>query len=116
MYKLLSFLFVINYATAFSQPATYTVANAHSHNDYEQPVPFYAAYYAGFGSTEADIFWYNGEILVAHTTKELPQHHTLEDLYLKPIQALIEKNKGFVFADSSRRLQLMIDIKTEAVT
>jgi alkaline phosphatase len=33
-----------------------TVSNAHSHNDYEQPIPFRMAYQAGFGSVEADIF------------------------------------------------------------
>lgn len=116
MLKLLFFLLLLCSTATFSQPAGYTVANAHSHNDYEQPVPFYTAYNEAFGSIEADIFWYNNEILVAHTAKELPLHHTLEDLYLKPLQSFVEKNNGHAYADSSRKLQLMIDIKTEAVT
>lgn len=116
MNKLLLFLSFFITTASFSQPTSYSVANAHSHNDYEQPVPLFTAYNEGFGSIEADIFWHNGELLVAHTPKELVLHRTLEELYLKPLQAFVEKNKGHIYADSSRRLQLMIDVKTEAVT
>lgn len=114
--KQLLFLSFFITTASFAQPTSYTVSNAHSHNDYEQPVPLYTAYNEGFGSIEADIFWHNGELLVAHTTKELELHRTLEELYLKPLLAFIEKNKGHIYADSTRRLQLMIDIKTEAIT
>jgi alkaline phosphatase len=103
-------------ATAFAQPARYTVANAHSHNDYEQPVPLYTAYNEAFGSIEADIFLNNDELLVAHSSNELAAHRTLEDLYLKPLQALIQKNHGHAYADHNRQLQFMIDIKTDGVT
>ena len=116
MNRLLFFLLIILNTTSFAQPTSYTVANAHSHNDYEQPVPLYTAYHEGFGSIEADIFWHNGKLLVAHDTNELALHRTLEELYLKPLQVFVEKNKGHIYADSSRRLQLMIDIKTEADT
>jgi alkaline phosphatase len=101
---------------SFAQPVVYSTANAHSHNDYEQPVPLYTAYYSGFGSIEADIFLYNDSLLVAHTPKDLNKHRTLEDMYLKPLQAFIENNKGFVYADTSKTLQFMIDIKTEAAS
>jgi alkaline phosphatase len=116
MNKLVFFLFLFLNTISHAQPASYTVANAHSHNDYEQPVPFYAAWNEGFGSIEADIFWHNNALLVAHHAHQLSVNRTLEDLYLKPLQACIEKNKGAVFADTSRRLQLMIDIKTDGVT
>jgi alkaline phosphatase len=116
MFKLLIPVLLFIRIAAFSQPASYTVANAHSHNDYEQPVPLLTAYYEAFGSIEADIFWHNGELLVAHTPKELELHRTLEDMYLKPIQAFIQKNNGHVYADSTRKLQLMIDLKTDGVT
>ena len=116
MHKLLFFISVLAFTDIFSQPASYTAANTHSHNDYEQSVPLHTAYYEGFGSIEADIFWHNGELLVAHTPDELSLHRTLEEMYLKPIQTFIEKNNGHVYADSSLKLQLMIDIKTDAVT
>jgi len=101
---------------SFAQPVVYSTANAHSHNDYEQPVPLYTAYYSGFGSIEADVFLLNDSLLVAHTAKDLYRYRSLENLYLKPLQAFIENNNGFVYADTSRKLQLMIDIKTETVS
>ena len=98
------------------QPVSYSTANAHSHNDYEQRVPLTTAYNEMFGSIEADIFWVNGELLVAHKQEEQVTHRTLEDLYLKPMQTYVEKNKGYIYADTSRRLQFMIDLKTNGDT
>lgn len=43
----------------FAQQRNYSVSNAHAHNDYEHPAPFYTAYNAGFGSIEADIIFLN---------------------------------------------------------
>jgi hypothetical protein len=114
--KNILYLLILSYSTTLAQPATYSTANAHSHNDYEQPVPLYTAYYSGFGSIEADIFLRNDSLLVAHTVKDLDKGRTLEDLYLKPLQAFIDNHKGYVYADTTRNLQLMIDIKTEAVS
>ncbi len=107
------FLFAIQCVSA--QPVNYTVANAHSHNDYQQTVPFWAAYNAGFGSIEADIFLHNNQLLVAHEEKELVNKRSLEDLYLKPLQSCIEKQKGFVYSDTTKPLQLLIDIKTDSI-
>lgn len=81
----------------------YTVANAHSHNDYEQPVPFHAAYNAGFGSIEADIFLKDGGLYVAHNKNDIRAERTLAALYLDPL-----------LKDSLRPLQLLIDLKTAA--
>ena len=100
--------------SVFAQPSKYTVCNAHSHNDYEQAVPFKTAYSAGFGSIEADIFLINGDLFVAHDTIELKKRIRLEDEYLKPLLTEVEKNKGFAFADSSKKLQMLIDIKTQS--
>src|SRR4051812_47514251 len=94
----------------------YSVSNAHSHNDYEQERPFYAAYEAGFGSMEADIFLVNNELLVAHEQKELSLHRTLDSLYLQPLKAALEKNSGYPYRDSTHPLQLLIDIKTDSIT
>lgn len=38
----------------------------HSHNDYEQKQPFYAAYHLGFDSIEADVYIKDNELFVAH--------------------------------------------------
>ncbi|WP_018610842.1 phosphatidylinositol-specific phospholipase C/glycerophosphodiester phosphodiesterase family protein [Segetibacter koreensis] len=108
-------LFLCIFQSVSAQPAQYTVANAHSHNDYEQADPFWAAYNAGFGSIEADIFLREGQLLVAHEEKELVYKRSLEDLYLKPLQSCIEKQKGFVYNDTTKQLQLLIDIKTDSI-
>jgi alkaline phosphatase len=115
MQKLLLSVLLFTGLSTYCQPVSWSTANAHSHNDYEQPVPFYTAYNEMFGSIEADIFWYNNELLVAHTPKELSLHRTLDSLYLKPLLALVRKNNGHAYFDSTRRLQLMIDIKTDGV-
>lgn len=95
---------------------TYTSANVHSHNDYEQLFPFWAAWRQGFGSIEADVFLDNGELIVAHERTQMKRRWTIDSLYLQPLQQCIRENKGYVFADTSRQLQLLIDIKSEAVS
>lgn len=97
--------------TAQAQPATYTVANAHSHNDYEQKRPFYAAYELGFGSIEADVFLQNGELYVAHNVKDISPERTLKALYLEPLLKVVEENKGWPYPNR-QPLQWLIDIKT----
>lgn len=84
----------------------YTVANAHSHNDYKNSIPFYRAYNAGFGSIEADVFAVNGQLMVAHDEKEITPARSLKILYIDP---LIIKLKQ----DTARRLRLLIEIKKD---
>ncbi len=84
----------------------YSVTNAHSHNDYENSVPFTRAYIAGFGSIEADVFAMNGTLAVAHDKKEIDPQRTLKHFYLEPLLA------GFK-ADDKRRVRLLVDIKED---
>lgn len=115
MRRILCLLFLAGFS-ANAQSVSYTTANAHSHNDYEQPIPFFNAYHQQFGSMEADIFLQNGELYVAHTAAELASgKRTLDSLYLIPLSAMIRKNNGNVWADPAKRLQLMIDLKTAGV-
>jgi alkaline phosphatase len=109
-------LIVSTQLSAQSFISTYTTANAHSHNHYEQPLPFWAAWQNGFGSIEADIFLDNNMLIVAHDKKELLARRTLDSLYLVPLQECVLKNNGHAYADTNRRLQLMIDVKTEAIS
>ena len=99
---------------AFAQEKKYTVSNAHAHNDYNHPVPFYTAYNAGFGSIEADIILKNHQLYVAHDTIDIASKKTLQSLYLDPLQEVIQKNKGSVYTDSLKSLLLLIDLKTPA--
>lgn len=99
------YLLVVVFSQAVGQ--THTTQNAHSHNDYEQQTPLHLAYNEGFGSIEADIHLVNGKLLVGHDAKNLVLERTLESLYLQPIVAYNQPN---------RKLQLLIDIKTDAVS
>ncbi|HYH56329.1 MAG TPA: phosphatidylinositol-specific phospholipase C/glycerophosphodiester phosphodiesterase family protein [Anseongella sp.] len=101
-------------AALYAQPAAYSAANAHSHNDYEQKEPFLQAYRAGFGSIEADIFLREGELYVAHDPEDIQPGRTLEALYLQPAAAAFRSNKGRAFPGSGRTFQLLIDLKTDA--
>ena len=114
LFLCLSF-FLLPSSGAYAQPGSYSIANTHSHNDYKQSIPFWLAYSHGFGSIEADIFLVDGGLLVAHSRKELEPQLTLEKLYLQPLLECLKKNKGTVYADPSRVLQLLIDIKTDSI-
>lgn len=115
MKRTIGFLLLLAGCALQAQPSAYTVANAHSHNDYEQPAPFWTAYREGFGSVEADIFLLGDSLLVAHDFAELRLHRSLEQYYLEPLATCIRQNKGHVFANPKKKLQLLVDIKTEAV-
>jgi len=93
----------------------YTMANTHSHNDYEQATPFWLAYGQQFGSIEADIFWLDGKMLVGHSLEEIKSGRTLEEYYLKPLLTCLQKNNGHPYADSARQLQMLIDVKTDSI-
>ncbi|NHA02308.1 alkaline phosphatase [Mucilaginibacter sp. HC2] len=85
---------------------TYTVADAHSHNDYKNNIPFFRAYEKGFGSIEADVYAVNGQLMVAHDKKEISAKRSLKILYIDP---LIEKFNR----DTQRKLRLLIEIKDD---
>ncbi|MEJ7676696.1 MAG: alkaline phosphatase [Segetibacter sp.] len=117
MNKTLFSFFCIFSLSALAQPYSYTTLNAHSHNDYEQKFPFWDAYNHGFGSIEADIFLVKDtdELLVAHTNEELSiKKIRLDSSYLIPIVNCIKKNKGYPYPDTSKKLQILIDVKTTA--
>ncbi|MDX2281150.1 MAG: alkaline phosphatase [Saprospiraceae bacterium] len=114
--RLLPLLWVCCAFVAQAQPVQYRTYHLHSHNDYQQAFPFWDAYNHGFGSMEADIFFIQNKILVAHEVSELDPKRDLATLYLDPLRACIEKYKGNLSADTSRNLQLMIDLKTEGTS
>ena len=92
--------------TVNAQSKIYTVADAHSHNDYKNNIPFFRAYEKGFGSIEADVYAVNGQLMVAHDKKEISAKRSLKILYIDP---LIEKFKH----DGQRKLRLLIEIKED---
>lgn len=106
LYRSLFFL-TICCAAAFdlsAQTGKYTIENAHAHNDYLHPTPFYSAFNTGFGSIEADVYPINNELFVAHGKSEIQKERTLKRLYLDAIKNELKKNP-------ERQLNLLVDIK-----
>ena len=101
---LVTTLFINNFIIA--QPQTYTVANAHSHNDYLNNQPFDKAFNNGFGSIEADIFPVNGILFVAHSKREIQPGSTLNGLYLAPLLKKLKLNNSW-------QIKLLVDIKED---
>lgn len=89
----------------------YSVQNAHSHNDYEQPHYFEDAYKAGFGSMEADIYLVDGALLVAHNKKDIDPRRSLASMYLQPLANIVKINKGYPYKNHKAELELLIDLK-----
>lgn len=100
-----------NKQTQRSHKTHYTVQDAHSHNDYEQPNYFKEAYNAGFGSMEADIYLVNGTLLVAHNKKDVNPARTLAGMYLTPLARHVRENKGSPYINPQAQLELLIDLK-----
>jgi alkaline phosphatase len=107
-------LYFLLAGSSFAQQ--YTSSAIFSHNDYEGGRPFFEAYELEAGFIEADVFFENGVLLVAHTREEQNVERTLESLYLKPLQHKIKINNGFVYSDHSKTLTLMIDLKSEGIS
>jgi len=97
-----------------SKKSDWSVAHAHSHNDYQQIHPFTSAYQAQFGSMEADILLYHDSLFVGHSEKDSQDHKLFSNLYLDSLLFYCRMNMGYVFRDKTRTLQLLIDIKTAA--
>lgn len=97
----------------FAQAQEYSSSNIHSHNDYASKLPFYEAYSNETGVIEADVFFVNNELFVAHTSKEITPQNTLKSQYLDPLSNKLKSLGGKAYP-SNKPLILMIDIKTEA--
>ena len=103
---LFCFGFLFSALSCLAQHGAYSTANAHSHNDYENEVPFHLAFQNGFGSIEADIYSVNDTLFVAHNRQDIRAGRTLRILYLDPLRNALDWS-------SKRNLKLLIDIKDD---
>ncbi len=85
---------------------------SHSHNDYEQKLPFDSAYNLGFDSIEADLYVKDGEIFVAHDYDKIKTERTFRNLYLNPLLSKIKANNGYPYTNK-KHLTIMLDLKKE---
>ena len=101
----LQFFFLI----AFSPSLTAQI-RLHSHNDYDQSVPFWTAFASNCQSIEADLYLKDGTLFVTHAKGEIKAGRTLEQLYLDPLSEAIKLNGG----ELKEPLQLLLDLKSGA--
>lgn len=94
--------------TAAQQPVL-----IHSHNDYARRAPFWQAYSQQAYSIEADLFLHDGQLLVGHEVEDLAPDMSFERLYVEPLRTLFARHGGRAYKDSDRRLQLMVELKSE---
>ncbi|MDQ2658292.1 MAG: alkaline phosphatase [Bacteroidota bacterium] len=91
----------------------YSPSNVFAHNDYVRATPFHTAYDLRVGFIEADVFLWEGTLMVAHQESEIQAGKDFETLYLKPLAQEVKRNGGFAYPDVRDRLTIMIDLKTE---
>lgn len=106
---LMGCLLLVSLSTVSAQEI---LTNAHAHNDYLHKQPLQDALDQGFISVEADIFWVEGELLVAHTRPEIKPENTLDKLYLRPLWERFQQNQGFIHPNYAEFI-LLIDFKAE---
>lgn len=99
----------------------------HSHNDYWRPVPLFSAVKAGCIGVEADVWLFDDDLYVGHTTSSLTPQRTFRNLYIDPLMRMLEKQnpitelhptvdqplQGVFDTDPSQSLVLLIDFKTD---
>ncbi|KAF2123227.1 hypothetical protein BDV96DRAFT_639767 [Lophiotrema nucula] len=86
--------------------------NCHSHNDYMRDKALYSALMAGCVSVEADVWPHGDKLTVGHEDPG-PNGPTLDDLYLKPLLALIQSQDAIFTKKPEVGLDLLVDFKSD---
>ncbi|KAJ8122358.1 hypothetical protein ONZ43_g1427 [Nemania bipapillata] len=85
--------------------------DCHSHNDYEQNIPVFEALSAGCISMEADVWLFNGDVIIGHLLPTLGR--TLRAQYVNPLLAILNHNGGSMYKSRpDQTLVLLVDFKT----
>jgi hypothetical protein len=99
----------------------------HSHDDFFRGEPLYQAIRIGCTSVEADLWQVDDELYVAHTTAGIRQNRTLKNLYLDPLQDILNHQNrvpdfvgsvgsevnGVFSADPKQSLVLLVEFKND---
>ncbi|KAF1921585.1 PLC-like phosphodiesterase [Ampelomyces quisqualis] len=98
----------------------------HSHNDYWRRVPLYDALRWGCTGVEADVWLFDEELYVGHSTNALTPNKTFRSMYVDPLVKMLDhKNKPADFATTSsikngvfdttpeQTLVLLVDFKND---
>ncbi|KAK3634727.1 Altered inheritance of mitochondria protein 6 [Elasticomyces elasticus] len=96
-----------------------------SHNDYWRDEPLFDALRWGCTGVEADVWLFEGELYVGHTTADLDRTRTFKTLYIDPLLELLNKSGTAVYSegpythglydsDPAQTLVLLVDVKRAA--
>lgn len=105
------FIFIYLSFSSFVHAQTPLLLNGHAHNDYLHKRPLLDALDNGFFSVEADIFYRDGNFIVAHIKTGIRKKNTLERLYLEPLRQHVQANNGRVYPNAPCEFELMLDLK-----
>lgn len=74
----------------------------HSHNDYWRRVPLYDALRWGCTGVEADVWLFENDLFVGHTTSALTKSKTFTTMYIDPLVKMLDHNNPApLFPDKS---------------
>ncbi|KAF2627435.1 hypothetical protein BU25DRAFT_431584 [Macroventuria anomochaeta] len=74
----------------------------HSHNDYWRRVPLYDALRWGCTGVEADVWLFDEDLFVGHSTHALTQNRTFRSMYVDPLVKMLDhKNENTTFLSTS---------------
>ncbi len=96
-----------------SSGLNFTMQDVLAHNDYQKDEPFHHAYQHRVGIMEADLYYDQNQVWVAHDPSELGFKRKLETLYLQPLREKIARF-GKPYPEENHSLVLMLDIKNES--
>ena len=105
-------VFMLLFTNLLGKAQNIILPNAYAHNDYWHKRPLLDALEDGFTYVEADVYLRNNRLIVTHILPCLKKKKTLEELYLKPLQAYVKAQKANNI--QGYPITLMIDIKSSA--
>lgn len=96
-----------------------------SHNDYWRKEPLFSALHAGCTGVEADVWLFEENLFVGHSTASLTAQRTLQSLYINPLLEILDKQNpqhsfhpsldtprnGVFDTNPKQNLVLLIDFK-----
>lgn len=98
----------------YSQIHNLSILPAHAHNDYRHERPLFDALDGTFKSIEVDVFAIGDSLFVAHDMEDVKPGRTFRQLYLDPLNEIVNKNNGSVYG-TDEELILLVDFKSEGI-
>lgn len=108
-----TFLFAALLLSCMNMRAQEYPVYIHSHNDYWRPAPFWTAYTHKLYSYEADVYFVDGVLCVAHDREDVTPERNIQNLYIDPIVSVYKENDGKPWRDAKHGIQLVVDIKDD---